>query len=62
MKLFSKKTCFNCKKPVDKKTAFSVKLNTAEGLIEFKACEMCAEELNGILKDFEEAFKDDFTD
>ena len=55
-KLIAKHTCFNCKKEVDKKTAFSVKLNTAEGLVEFKACEECAKDLDGFLKEFEETF------
>lgn len=59
MKFFGAKlTCFNCKEKIDKKTAFTVKLNTAEGLVEFKACETCAKDLDGFLKEFEEAFDD----
>jgi hypothetical protein len=57
-KFKTKYTCFCCKNEVDKKAAFSVKLDTSEGMIELKACELCAEELNDILKDFEEAFGD----
>lgn len=54
-----KVTCFNCHKEIDKKSAYDVKLDTSEGLLELKACEPCAMELNTILKEFEEAFKDD---
>lgn len=54
---FKKKyICFNCNKEIDKKDVYNIKLNTSEGLIELKSCDRCAEELNIILKDFEEAF------
>lgn len=55
-KLISTRTveCFYCKKRVDKKTAFNVKLNTAEGLHTLKACQQCADDVNDVLKAIEE--------
>lgn len=50
--------CFSCKKVVDKKTAFIVKLDTAEGLIEINSCESCAKELDEILKAIEDIHND----
>lgn len=46
--------CFYCKERVDKKTAFNVKLNTAEGLLTLKACQPCADDVNDVLKAIEE--------
>jgi len=46
--------CFYCKKRVDKKVAFNVKLNTAEGLHTLKACQQCADDVNDVLKAIEE--------
>ena len=59
-KLISKRTveCFYCKKTVDKKTAFSVKFNTADGLHEIKACPPCADDVNDVLKAIEEVKND----
>ena len=50
--------CFYCKKLVDKKVAFNVKLNTAEGLLTLKACEACAKDVNDVLKAIEEVKHD----
>lgn len=50
--------CFYCNEKVDKKLAFNVKLNTAEGLLTLKACEKCATDVNDVLKDIEEARRD----
>lgn len=59
-RLISKNTieCFYCKKTVDKKTAFSVKFNTADGLHEIKACPTCADDVNDVLKAIEEVKND----
>lgn len=56
-KLIAKHTCFSCKKEVDKKAAFVVKLDTSEGLVELKACEDCAKDLNEALKVIEDIQK-----
>ena len=55
-KLIGKSTveCFYCYKPVDKKTAFSVKFNTAEGLHTIMSCPECADDVNDVLKAIEE--------
>jgi|TARA_B110000967_G_scaffold209392_1_gene265393 phage FluMu protein Com len=50
--------CFYCYEKVDKKTAFSVKLNTAEGQHIIKACPKCADEVNEVLKAIEEVKND----
>lgn len=47
--------CFYCLKKVDKKEAFSVKLNTSDGQVVLKTCPTCADDLNDILKKIEEA-------
>ena len=59
-KLIGKNTveCFYCKKLVDKKTAFSVKFNTAEGLHTIMACPPCADDVNDVLKAIEEVKND----
>jgi len=59
-KLISKNTieCFYCQKLVDKKKAFNVKLNTAEGLLTLKACPECAKDVNDVLKAVEEIKND----
>lgn len=58
--LFSKSTieCFYCFVPVDKKTAFSVKLNTADGPHTIMACPACAADVNDVLKAIEEVKND----
>lgn len=55
-RLISSRTveCFYCEKTVDKKAAFNVKLNTAEGLHTLKACQECADDVNEVLKAIEE--------
>jgi hypothetical protein len=50
--------CFYCFKTVDKKTAFSVKLNTAEGPHTIMACPTCANDVNEVLKAIEEVKHD----
>lgn len=50
--------CFYCLQPVDKKTAFSVKLNTAEGPHIIMACPVCAADVNDVLKAIEEVKND----
>lgn len=62
-KLIAKNTveCFSCGKKVDKKKAFNVKLNTAEGLLELKVCKECGDRLNEVLKDIEEVRNDVFS-
>jgi len=50
--------CFNCFKVVDKKTAFNIKLNTAEGLMTLKACPECAKDVDDTLKAIEEVKND----
>ena len=50
--------CAFCNKKVDKKTSFSVKLNTAEGLHEIKACPECADDVNNVLKAIEDVKND----
>jgi len=47
--------CFYCNKKVDKKVAFSIKLDTGDGPFELKACPDCADDFNDILKQIEEA-------
>ena len=46
--------CAFCNKKIDRKTSFSVKLNTADGLHEIKACAECGDEVNDVLKAIEE--------
>lgn len=50
--------CFYCAQTVDKKTAFSVKLNTAEGPHIIMACTTCAADVNDVLKAIEEVKND----
>jgi len=50
--------CFNCFKVVDKKAAFNIKLNTAEGLTTLKACPECAKDVDDVLKALEEIKND----
>lgn len=59
-KLIGKKTieCFYCKETVDKKAAFSVKFNTAEGLHTIMSCPTCANDVNDVLKAIEEVKND----
>ena len=47
-------TCVFCEKPVDKKTVFTITMDTAQGAHEVKSCEPCAKEFNEVLKDLEE--------
>ena len=55
MKRFIKKhTCFYCGNTVDKANLFTVKLNTADGPLELKACKDCGKDLNETLKAIEE--------
>jgi hypothetical protein len=54
----SKVDCFYCFVPVDKKTAFSVKLNTADGPHTIMACPTCAADVNDVLKAIEEVKND----
>lgn len=58
--LFRKSTveCFYCFVPVDRKTAFSIKLNTAEGPHTIMACTTCANDVNDVLKAIEEVKND----
>jgi endogenous inhibitor of DNA gyrase (YacG/DUF329 family) len=58
--IFGKKTvnCFYCYQTVDKKTASSIKLNTAEGPVIFMACPTCANDVNDVLKAIEEVKND----
>ena len=55
-RLIAKNTieCFYCKKTVDKKTAFYIKLTTADGLHTLKACLECGADVNDVLKAIEE--------
>lgn len=59
-KLISKNTdtCVFCKKPVDKKTVYTITMDTAQGTHQVKSCETCAKEFDEILKDLEEAIND----
>ena len=59
-RLINKSTvaCAFCGKKVDKKTCFSVKLNTAEGLHTIKACKDCGDDVNEVLKAIEEVKND----
>lgn len=59
-KLFNKSSveCFYCFASVDKKTAFSVKLNTADGPHIIMACSSCAADVNDVLKTIEEVKND----
>jgi hypothetical protein len=54
----SKVECFYCFKLVDKNTAFSVKLNTAEGPHTIMACPTCANDVNDVLRAIEEVKND----
>ncbi len=58
--LFGKKTidCFYCFQTVDKKTASSIKLNTAEGPHTIMTCPVCANDVNDVLKAIEELKND----
>ena len=53
-------TCVFCEKPVDKKTVYSITMDTADGAHTIKACEPCALNFDKLLKDIEEA-RNDFT-
>tara|TARA_B110000879_G_scaffold29762_1_gene40659 strand:+ start:199 stop:402 length:204 start_codon:yes stop_codon:yes gene_type:complete len=58
-KIFSRHvSCFQCGKRIDRKAAFSVKLNTAEGPFTMHACTDCAGEVNDVLKAIEEVRHD----
>lgn len=51
-------TCIFCEKPVDKKTVYTITMDTANGAHEVKACEPCALDFDKILKELEETFND----
>lgn len=55
-KLMEKKTieCVFCNQTVDKKVAYSITMDTAEGAHTVKSCEKCALEFDEILKGVEE--------
>lgn len=55
-KLIEKNTCscFYCEKKFDKKTSYTLRVETFEGLIEYDACPDCAKEFDLILKNIEE--------
>lgn len=57
-RFIKKHTCFYCEKTVDKKDIFNVKLETAEGPLELKACKDCANNLNEVLKELEDIRND----
>jgi hypothetical protein len=47
-------TCIFCKKPVDKKTVYTITMDTAQGPHQVKSCEPCAKEFDEVMKDLEE--------
>lgn len=51
-------TCVFCEKPVDKKTVYTITMDTAQGAHTVKACEPCALDFDNILKDIEETLND----
>lgn len=55
MRIFSKKLqCFNCSIQLKEKQAFTIKVNTLEGLHEMKMCEKCAKDFDQIMTQVEE--------
>lgn len=51
-------TCIFCEKPVDKKTVYTITIDTADGAHTVKSCEPCALDFDKLLKDIEEARND----
>jgi|SaaInl6LU_22_DNA_1037377.scaffolds.fasta_scaffold13115_4 hypothetical protein len=54
-KLVGMHTCFNCEKLMNKKEIYSVDIDTAEGPLNFKMCQTCADDFDDMLKELEEA-------
>jgi uncharacterized protein with PIN domain len=55
MKFISKTLkCFNCDTKLKEKEAFTIKVDTLEGLHEMKMCEKCAKYFDEIMKQVEE--------
>ena len=53
-KLVGMKKCWNCHKLLSKKQIYSVDVDTADGPLNLKMCQKCAEDLDDMLKDLEE--------
>lgn len=55
-KLIKKNTveCFFCNELTDKKKAYTITMDTADGPHEVKACKKCSETFDGILKQIED--------
>ena len=52
---FSKNVdCFFCHKPVLKKEAFTANVDTFEGRLELKMCQLCAKDFDDLMKNIEE--------
>jgi hypothetical protein len=47
-------TCIFCEKKVDKKTVYTITMDTADGAHIVKSCEPCAKEFDEVLKELEE--------
>jgi hypothetical protein len=54
-KLVGMHACFNCEKLMSKKEIYSVDIDTAEGPLNFKMCQTCADDFDDMLKELEEA-------
>ncbi len=53
-KLVGMKKCWNCHSLLNKKQIYSVDVDTADGPLNLKMCQTCAEDLDDMLKDLEE--------
>ena len=54
-KLINKHTCHFCQKHVDKKSVYSITMDTADGAHTVSSCEECATSFDDMLKQIEEA-------
>lgn len=51
--------CFYCKKKIDKKSAFELKYNAADGIGSVHVCEKCSNDLIQYALDVKDFYKDD---
>ena len=53
-KLIGMHTCWNCQTKMNKKQIYSVDVDTADGPLNLKMCQICAKDVDDMLKDLEE--------
>jgi len=57
-KLIGMHTCWNCEDYIDKKSIYKVTLDTLEGPLNLTLCQKCAEEVDEMLKELEQAIEE----